>query len=82
MKEETNAQFKVEITNRKGIPFEGFEAVSMQVSEPDEDGYRDITYKDHTLSELKGKEIYLRFTFQNIKLFAIQGDLSKIKRKY
>lgn len=80
--EDENFQLKVEITNRKGIPYEGFDASNLQISTADKEGYRTITYKEHTISELKGSQIYLRFTFQNVKLFAIQGDLSKIKKKY
>lgn len=79
---EENGKIDIEITNRKGIPFEGFDKSQACLSLKDEEGYQKITFKKHKLEELKGTEIYILFTLKNTKLYAFTGELSKIKRKY
>ncbi len=72
---------QIAIGTKSGKVYEGFEAENC-VLEKQEDGYYKISFKNHSIMELRTKPISFHIHFQNAKIYAIKGDLESHKMKY
>ncbi len=72
---------QVAIGTKSGVVYEGFEAEN-SILEKQEDGYYRISFKNHSIMELRSKPISFHIHFKNSKVYAIKGDLESHKMKY